>query len=116
MLAIALVSSLAALAVGGGDSPGEATAPETTTTTTTAEQVTTTVAREVVSTTEPAGEEVVSGGTAVIVDNVPDVGLQVGIGEADLLLEIPVEGGVTRFTAVYGQQIPELVGPVRSLR
>ena len=53
---------------------------------------------------------------AVVVDNVADVGFQIGIDQALLLIEVPVEGGVTRYIALYGESIPGLIGPVRSLR
>ncbi|MGH8873911.1 MAG: DUF3048 domain-containing protein [Acidimicrobiia bacterium] len=54
---------------------------------------------------------------AVKVDNAPDARPQVGLNQAGLLVEVPVEGGLTRFTAFYsGGDLPPLVGPVRSLR
>lgn len=54
---------------------------------------------------------------AVMVDNSPDALPQYGISEADLLLEIPVEGGITRLMAVYSNlsEMPS-VCPVRSAR
>ncbi len=54
--------------------------------------------------------------TAVVVDNVAGVGFQIGIDQAQLLIEVPVESGITRYIAFYGETIPELIGPVRSLR
>jgi hypothetical protein len=119
VLGVLLVSSLAVLAVNLDDTPEQLVVDITTTTlapeTTVAPQ-TTISGDDPVTTTSIAPVEGSSGVVAVVVDNVADVGLQVGIGEADLLIEIPVEGGITRFTAIYGQQIPELIGPVRSLR
>ncbi len=41
---------------------------------------------------------------------------QVGLGSADLVVEELVEGGLTRLAAFYYSQIPDLVGPVRSMR
>ena len=41
---------------------------------------------------------------------------QVGLGEADLVVEELVEGGMTRLAAFYYSQIPGDVGPVRSMR
>lgn len=41
---------------------------------------------------------------------------QVGLSKADLVFEMIVEGGVTRFAAVYQSQQPKAVGPVRSYR
>ena len=41
---------------------------------------------------------------------------QSGLADADLVLEIPVEGGLTRFAAVFQSKDPGKVGPVRSAR
>jgi len=41
---------------------------------------------------------------------------QVGLGEADLVVEELVEGGSTRLAAFYYSQIPTEAGPVRSMR
>jgi hypothetical protein len=41
---------------------------------------------------------------------------QVGLGEADMVVEELVEGGMTRLAAFYYSQIPGDVGPVRSMR
>ncbi len=41
---------------------------------------------------------------------------QVGLGEADMVVEELVEGGMTRLAAFYYSHIPGEVGPVRSMR
>lgn len=41
---------------------------------------------------------------------------QTGLQEADVVWEEMVEGGITRFGAVYHSQLPETFGPVRSVR
>jgi hypothetical protein len=41
---------------------------------------------------------------------------QAGLAAADLVLEIPVEGGITRYALVFHSEGPDLVGPVRSAR
>ena len=41
---------------------------------------------------------------------------QTGISAADLVLEIPVEGGITRYALVFHSEDPDRVGPVRSAR
>ncbi len=41
---------------------------------------------------------------------------QRGINDADLVMEVIVEGGVGRWLAVFHTDYPEIVGPVRSLR
>ena len=49
-------------------------------------------------------------------DNTYSSAPQVGLGEADLVVEELVEGGMTRLAAFYYSQIPTEVGPVRSMR
>jgi hypothetical protein len=41
---------------------------------------------------------------------------QSGLAAADLVLELPVEGGITRYALVFHSQEPVRVGPVRSAR
>lgn len=41
---------------------------------------------------------------------------QSGIGKADLLIEIPVEGGINRFMAFFYHNTPDTIGPIRSAR
>jgi hypothetical protein len=53
---------------------------------------------------------------SVKVDNSPAGRPQAGLDKADLIYEEKVEGGVTRFIAVYQSRDSELVGPIRSLR
>jgi hypothetical protein len=49
-------------------------------------------------------------------DNTASSAPQVGLGEADLVVEELVEGGMTRLAAFFYSQIPSDVGPVRSMR
>jgi hypothetical protein len=54
---------------------------------------------------------------AIKVSNAPPlVRPQHGLNSADLVFEHLVEGGYTRFTAVFYSQNPEIVGPIRSAR
>lgn len=54
---------------------------------------------------------------AVIVDNVSLVEEQRGLSLADILFELPLEGGLTRYMALYEDyQFMPVVGPVRSIR
>jgi len=53
---------------------------------------------------------------AVKVDNYPDARPQSGLDQADIVFEEPVEGGITRFAAVFQCQSPALIGPIRSAR
>lgn len=52
----------------------------------------------------------------VSVDNNPRARPQSGLPAADLVYEIPVEGGISRFMALYLAGEAERVGPVRSSR
>jgi Protein of unknown function (DUF3048) N-terminal domain/Protein of unknown function (DUF3048) C-terminal domain len=64
------------------------------------------------------GEPVKSLGRvlAVKIDNIVTARPQTGLQSADLVYVIPVEGGLSRFMAVYSSHIPSVVGPVRSAR
>ena len=84
-------------------------------------------AQETTTTTEPKVQAPLSGlpvteeaaGRAAVsikVDNSNDGRPQAGLEKADIIFEEKVEGGVTRFIAVYQSQESELVGPIRSLR
>ncbi len=53
---------------------------------------------------------------AAKVDNHPDARPQFGIERTDLLFEELVEGGMTRYVAVWHSDVPAEVGPVRSIR
>jgi hypothetical protein len=53
---------------------------------------------------------------SVKVDNAPEARPQVGLAGVPLLVEYPVEGGITRFAAVVNQDVTGELGPVRSLR
>lgn len=52
----------------------------------------------------------------VSIDNGAGSEPQSGIGKADLLVEIPVEAGITRFMAFFYHNTPDTIGPVRSAR
>lgn len=53
---------------------------------------------------------------AVMVDNVVNARPQIGLDAADLVYEMLVEGGISRFMAVYLRQESERIEPVRSAR
>jgi hypothetical protein len=52
----------------------------------------------------------------VKIDNAPKARPQAGINQADVVFEEAVEGGVTRFAALFHSSDPEPIGPVRSAR
>ncbi len=62
---------------------------------------------------------VVQNGQEVLIakfSNAPKARPQQGLSEADILMEVPVEGGVLRILAVFHSSIPETIGPLRSAR
>ncbi|MCS5730701.1 DUF3048 domain-containing protein [Herbiconiux moechotypicola] len=50
------------------------------------------------------------------IDDHEDARPQIGLERADIVFEELVEGGLTRYVAVWHSDIPELIGPVRSVR
>jgi hypothetical protein len=53
---------------------------------------------------------------SVKIDNAPAAHPQSGLNQADLVFECLVEGGMTRFLAVFQSQSAAVVGPIRSAR
>lgn len=53
---------------------------------------------------------------AVMIENSPEARPQSGLKDAEVVYEAIAEGGITRFVALYQQNSPKLIGPVRSLR
>jgi Protein of unknown function (DUF3048) N-terminal domain/Protein of unknown function (DUF3048) C-terminal domain len=53
---------------------------------------------------------------AVKIDNYPAARPQSGMDKADIIFEEPVEGGITRYAAVFQCQNSSLIGPIRSAR
>ena len=133
-----LAAALIAAACGGSDDATDVTEPSTTTTTieatTTTEPVTTTAAPTTTTTTEPepAGptsplngmvvdDETLAANldrrvVAVKIDNHWNARPQSGIEQADLVFELLVEAGLTRFISVFHHSDAEFVGPMRSGR
>ena len=53
---------------------------------------------------------------AVKIENSVDARPQSGLNAADVVWEEVVEGGITRFVAVYHSTLPPEIGPIRSVR
>ncbi|HSM01484.1 MAG TPA: DUF3048 domain-containing protein [Acidimicrobiia bacterium] len=105
------------------------TAIPTTTTTTTLPPTTTTIGPETTVTTFPAdfasplnglpAQDTLALDRSVIaikIDNHPEARPQSGLLEADAVIELLVEGGFTRFIALFHDNESDFVGPIRSLR
>ena len=99
-------------------------APSTTTTrpTTTTTHPTTTTTTESAEPLSPltglpvSGPELLDRRAVVVkIDNHPGARPQTGLPEADMILELPVEG-ITRLVGVYHSQPVAVAGPVRSIR
>lgn len=63
----------------------------------------------------PAGS-VARPSLAVKIDNHEDARPQIGLERSDIVFEELVEGGLTRYVGVWHSDIPDLLGPVRSIR
>jgi hypothetical protein len=53
---------------------------------------------------------------AVKIDNIVNARPQTGLTHADIVYLLPVEGGLSRFLAVFSSHYPRVIGPVRSAR
>ena len=53
---------------------------------------------------------------AVTIDNFRPARPQSGLDQADLVYEVPVEGGITRYLAIFYHGAAKTIGPVRSAR
>ena len=64
------------------------------------------------------GEPVSSLGPilAVKIDNIVYARPQTGLTQADIVYVLPVEGGLSRFLAIFSSHFPPVIGPVRSAR
>jgi Protein of unknown function (DUF3048) N-terminal domain/Protein of unknown function (DUF3048) C-terminal domain len=121
LLALAGTAGLVLSACSG--SPPSHQSSGHTTTTSTKTTTTTTTPPVAVASCPLTGAPVPGGGAvpqrvalAVKIDNYPDARPQSGLDKADVVFEEPVEGGITRYAAVFQCQDAPLVGPVRSAR
>ena len=68
-------------------------------------------------TNKPAPDGVANRPALLVkIDNVGAALPQQGVNRADIVIEQPVEGGLTRLVAVFQSKNPGIVGPVRSAR
>lgn len=54
--------------------------------------------------------------TGIMIENSPDARPQAGLKDAGIVIEMLVEGGISRFLTLFQESKPDYVGPVRSLR
>ncbi len=109
--------------------PATSVTTSTTVASTTTTLPTTTSEPSTTTTTEPPGPPSPVNGLAVSdpelldrrvlavkVDNHPNARPQSGLQEADAVIELKVEGGITRFIALFHQSDSAYLGPIRSGR
>ncbi len=113
MAGIALAASLG-LALGSTPAPKAAPRPSSTPTPT--PTPTPSVSHQLLS--PFTGEPVKSLGPvlAVKIDNIVYARPQTGLTDADIVYVLPVEGGLSRFLAIFSSHFPPVIGPVRSAR
>ena len=120
-LAVGLVALLAASACsggGGGDKSAAAASPSSTAVSEGSVKPPAALA-PLTGLPDETGATASRPSIAVKIDNAPEARPQSGLDVADIVYEEVVEGGVTRFIAVFHSQAPNapgLAGPVRSVR
>ncbi len=65
---------------------------------------------------EVTAEQAARPVVGMMVENSPEARPQSGIKGAGVVFEAIAEGGITRFLLLYQENLPSLIGPVRSLR
>ena len=113
--AVAVVLATLLAACGGA----AATRRQPAKTTTTPAATTTTVAPPVAPLTglpDPAAPATPGPALSVKVENTDAARPQAGIDQADVVYEEVVEGDITRFVAMFNSTVPDVIGPVRSVR
>lgn len=120
--ALAGLLLLASTACGGSDRVDAAGAEEISPTaaandtTTAAGTVAGPVVAPLTGLADPSGEAAARPALSAKIDNAPKARPQAGLELADVVFEEVVEGGVTRFIAVFQSAVPDTVGPMRSVR
>lgn len=112
---VMLAVVVAACSSGGG---GKKSAKKKSTTTTAKETTTSAASRTspLTGLPDPSGASQQRAALVVKTGNNPEARPQSGLEVADVVYEEIVEGGITRFAAVYHSEAPDEVGPVRSVR
>lgn len=129
-LVVGLVAFAVLASACSSDTPAATTTTTTTQATTTTTQATTTTTTQATTTTEmpqvevaatinglPAEDDLIDRRVVGIkIDNHPNARPQSGLEQADAVYEVLVEGGLTRFIALFHQSDVDYIGPNRSGR
>ncbi|MGQ0804073.1 MAG: DUF3048 domain-containing protein [Actinomycetota bacterium] len=65
---------------------------------------------------DPSGASLTRPALTVKIENSPDSRPQAGLDLADIVYEEVVEGAITRFAVIFNSTVPDVVGPIRSVR
>jgi Protein of unknown function (DUF3048) N-terminal domain/Protein of unknown function (DUF3048) C-terminal domain len=65
---------------------------------------------------DPGGQSLTRPALWVKIENTPDARPQAGLASADVVYEQVTEGDITRFIALFNSDVPDVVGPIRSVR
>ena len=65
---------------------------------------------------DPGGQSQGRPALVVKIENTPDARPQAGLNQADVIYEEVAESGITRFAVVFQSTVPDVVGPIRSVR
>ncbi len=113
---ILLVSlSLLAACSGGGDKSAANPKKNATVSTTTTTAPPPPIAPET-GLPDPGGQSLTRPALWAKLENTPDARPQAGLATADVVYEQVTEGDITRFIALFNSQIPDVIGPIRSVR
>src|SRR6056297_3045109 len=64
----------------------------------------------------PVIDEYYKRAVAVSIENSPAARPQSGLEKAEIVYEFMLEGGITRFLAIFWPKVPKKIGPIRSAR
>jgi hypothetical protein len=105
-----------AAACGGGSGHKAKNAVTTTSTAKTAQAAAVPPTAPLTGLPDPSGKSQTRPALDVKIENTPAARPQTGLDAADVVYEEVVDGGITRFLAIYNSTSPPVVGPVRSVR
>ncbi|HSS68798.1 MAG TPA: DUF3048 domain-containing protein [Nocardioidaceae bacterium] len=115
LVAVPALLALTLAGCGGGDDSTPAAPDNPTDSTDTANAMT--LSQEWPLTGEPVDGDLPDHPVYVVkIDNTSSSAPQVGLGSADMIIEELVEGGLSRLAVFFYSDVPDNVGPVRSMR
>jgi hypothetical protein len=104
--AVLVIAALAACSGGGGHTAKKRVAPTTPKP----------AVAPLTGLPDPNGESLQRPALSLKIENTPEARPQTNLDAADVVFEEVTEGEITRFVAVYNSTIPDVIGPIRSVR